>query len=155
MKKTIIVLRGQPDSGKTAAITLAHRKLSKQGESVSYNKRTDANEIKAILPIDGVYVGFASGGDIPDRLQRSLQFLYAKGCAVIVCAARLDRDTQPFHMTIAVVNQFAKDNNFDVVPIDKFREEDADARKQVDRQTAKKIIADVRKAVARARLVEA
>jgi hypothetical protein len=146
MQKTIIAIRGQPNSGKTTAIKLAHRDLSKAGKSVYSNARYDSTELKEILEIDGVNVGFASAGDMPDRLDRILRFLLEKGCVVIVCAARLNRWGEPTHKTIDAVEQFSRENGFDLEWIDKRRK--LSDKENANRAVADEIVAKVRTAIA-------
>src|SRR5687768_4517091 len=122
MKKTIIAVRGQPDAGKTSSIKLAYNELLREGSAMDFNPRWDANELKAIVAIDGALVCFASAGDQPERLERTLRFLLAKGCIVIVCAARVGRTGEPYHRTIDVVDHFAREQGFDVDWISKLRE---------------------------------
>lgn len=153
MRKTIICVRGQPNSGKTSGITLAHEMLLSEGESIYSNTRADAAELKEVVEIDGVLIGFASAGDKPDRLARSLRFLLSKGCVVIVCAARLNRSGEAVHSTIDAVERFARENDFTRKWIDKERcDHDRD---NADRELADEIVARVRGAIQRAQLVEA
>jgi hypothetical protein len=124
MEKKLIAIRGRPDSGKTKAITLAHGELKAEGSCAYANPRYDATELKEIWVIEGVRVGFASAGDKPDRLKGTLRLLHENGCVVIVCAARLNRDGEPLHKTVEVVEQFCVDYGFDLGWIDKPRNRD-------------------------------
>ena|SRR5258706_15582943 len=151
MQKTIIGVRGQPDSGKTTVIIRAHGELSKGGKCVYSNPRGDGREIKEVLEIDGVHVGFVSAGDKPDRLAGSLRFLLRKGCVVIVCA-RLNRSGEPVHGTIEAVEQFSRDNGFNPEWIDKRRQ--SRDRDKADREVADEIVAKVHAAIAIAQPVE-
>jgi hypothetical protein len=152
VRKTIIGVRGRPDSGKTAAITAAYGELSRLGEIIYSNPRYDATELTEVLEIEGVIVGFASSGDKPDRLERTLHFLLGYHCVVIVCAARLNRSAEPIHKTIDVVDQFASENEFRVQWIGKSR--NWANRESADRAVAEEIVAKVREAIGSAALVE-
>src|SRR4051794_20044590 len=146
MTRTIIGVRGQPNSGKTKAIRLAHEALADEGQNLSFNTRYDASELKEVLEIDGVLVGFASAGDNAERLQRTLEFLREHNCRVIVCAARLNRSAQPFHGTIEVVERFGRQSGFKVDWIDKLREQSE--YESANRDVAEEIVAKVHLAIA-------
>lgn len=145
MRKKIIAVRGKPDSGKTTAITLAHDELARSGRSIYSNPRYDATELKEVLEIDGVIVGFASSGDKPDRLERTLRFLLEYDCVVLVCAARLNRSGEPAHKTIDAVVHFSDDNGFVLEWIDKAR--DWNHRDAENSRAGAEIVVKVRKAV--------
>jgi hypothetical protein len=143
--KTVIAVRGQPDSGKSTAITLAYNEIAKAGTIIYSNPRLDATELKEVLELDGVIVGFASAGDKPDRLKRMLCFLLDHDCVVIVCAARLNRYGQPAHKTVDVVKQFCEDNGFKIKWIDKDRDRNDQA--DANRKVAAMIVEQVREAI--------
>jgi KaiC/GvpD/RAD55 family RecA-like ATPase len=145
MRKTIIAVRGQPDSGKTTAITLAYEELAKTARIIYSNPRYDATELKEVFEIDGMILGFASSGDKPDRLERTLRFLLKYDCVVIVCAARLNRCAEPVHKTIKAVEQFSEENEFTLEWIDEAR--DWNHRNSQNNQLAAKIVAKVKKAI--------
>lgn len=145
MRKSVIAVRGKPNSGKTTVISIAHRGLAELARSIYSNPRHDATELKEVLEIEGVLIGFASAGDKPDRLTRMLRFLVDQGCVIIVCAARLSRSGAPLHKTIDAVKQFCTENEFDLEWIEKHRDE---KRQEVANDgVATEIIAKVRKAI--------
>jgi hypothetical protein len=153
MNKAIIGVRGQPNSGKTTSIKLAYKELSQEGNIVYSNSRSNATELKNVLAIHGVLVGFASAGDVAARLPGMLKFLLDQGCLVIVCAARLGTNGKSSHKTIDAVERFADEYAFSLNWISKSRKPD-DSENE-NREAAEKIALEVRTAVEHARLVGA
>ncbi len=155
MIKQLIVVAGQPNSGKTTAIRFAYGKLAEEGKSFDFNPRWDASELKLVLLIDGAKIGFASSGDAPDRLERTLRFLFAQDCDVIVCAARLNRSGQRFHPTIDVVKRLADEHGLEVDWIDKRRSRNEQEWERDNLDVADKIVCRIRTAIGSGQLVEA
>jgi hypothetical protein len=115
MQKTIIVVRGFLDSGKSQTIRCAFDELREEaskvipgkgykevrrgilvieGENVGFNSPGDvADPLQEDLKrlIEGENVGFNSPGDVADPLQEDLKHLIRNNCSVIVCAARESR----------------------------------------------------------------
>jgi KaiC/GvpD/RAD55 family RecA-like ATPase len=145
MGKTVIAVRGQPDSGKTTTITLAYETLAKGGRSIYSKPRYDARELKEVLEIDGVIVGFATSGDKPDRLERTLRFLLEHGCVVIVCAARLNRSGEPVHKTIVTVEEFCEENEFELEWFYKVR--NRNQAEIANSQVAAEVVAKIRRVI--------
>lgn len=88
MQQTIIALRGKPNSGKTSSIRAAYDRLVRSKACICICESRTPREVRAILVIDGVKVGFFSLGDVADLLKAGLAELIEAGCIVIVCATR-------------------------------------------------------------------
>ncbi|MBA4190805.1 MAG: hypothetical protein C0467_22695 [Planctomycetaceae bacterium] len=149
MERTMIALWGISNLGKTTTIRRVYDTLRREGRVIDPG-RPSRKEVKAaVLEIDGVKVGFASPGDIAEILEENLEPLIAAGCVVIVCA------THTKGGTVDMVRQLASQANpaYKLVWIEKAcRQTDHDNGNQ---KKADEIIAEVRKAVANAQLVEA
>jgi hypothetical protein len=92
MQRTVVVLQGRGNSGKTTTIGLVWKLLKAcQGVVVVRNRRQGLGfrEIRrAILEVDGVRVGFMSKSEPAWYLEECLRALIEDHCAVIVCATR-------------------------------------------------------------------
>jgi hypothetical protein len=89
VERTLIVLRGRANSGKTTTINLAWEQLAHLPGVTVLRHRGGWVEIRgAILEINGVLVGIVSVGDLARLLEGFLDELIARGCVVIVCATR-------------------------------------------------------------------
>src|SRR5438128_2368379 len=74
MKKTIIVVRGFPNVGKSQTIRRAFGELRQEARVI--NPGRGYKEVRGgILEIDGVVVGFNSPGDVADPLEKELKRL--------------------------------------------------------------------------------
>jgi hypothetical protein len=123
MEKTMIIVRGHPSFGKSAAISYAYEQLKNAGTQIlSYGekrlrkRKSGPPEVWGrILRIDDVLVGFASPGDTPEHLDRCLKPLIQRKCLVIVGATRL----APGHPTWRRALELASDHDFQVVRLNK------------------------------------
>lgn len=148
MQKTMIVLRGVSNMGKTTTICLAYDRLEQVGKVIDRG-RPSRTEVKgAILEIDGVKVGFVSQGDKAAILEEFLVPLIEKGCVAIVCA------THTRGGTVEIVEQLALQAEFNIIPIDKACHQPGN-HDSWNSQKADEIISEVRKAIAEAQLVQA
>lgn len=133
--------------GKTTTICFAYEELAREFPCVTLG-RPARKEVKgAVLDIDGVKVGFASSGDNPHILEENLEPLIALGCVIIICATHTPRSK-----TVDVVQRLAEEHGFGIVWIEKHDDEGDHAGG--NRHKAREIIAELHKAVERARLVE-
>ncbi|MBI2809162.1 MAG: hypothetical protein HYX68_29620 [Planctomycetes bacterium] len=168
MEKTMIIIRGNPSYGKSAAISFAYEQMIKQmgkactqvysqGERRPRKRGSGPPEVWGlILRIDDVLVGFASPGDTPEHLDRCLKPLILRKCLVIVGATRL----APNHPTWERAWELASDNHFEVVPFYKTALQadvhTADWQAACDQANqdwaAKEIVPEIWKAIAKAKL---
>lgn len=96
MKKTILVLRGKSNIGKTTTIKKVYELLKEKYPQSNINeiiaKRNTLGEIeydiKVIIIIDGIKIGIESQGDPGSRLEKSLKYFIDNKCDIILCAAR-------------------------------------------------------------------
>lgn len=149
MQPTIIAVQGKCDSGKTTTILIAFEELRKQGRSKqkSVSGRDSADEVRGdIIEIDGIDVGIISVGDKAANLKKLLRALLNAGCLVIVCA------TRSFGDTTTVVDQLA--DTCRIVRISKPRMAKAH-RESSNRETADRIVSEVKFAIDRAKLGKA
>ena len=97
MKNTIFVLQGKSNTGKTQTIKKIYNLLYNQ----HFNTRTTdyinpvapdfdifSADIRTILKINNINIGFESQGDPNSRLENSLEFFIEKECQMIICGAR-------------------------------------------------------------------
>ena len=146
MQKTMIVVRGVKNVGKSGSIRLAYNDLCTMGEVVYGGRRTEGKEVNgAILKIDDVLVGVASKGDHATHVCDFVPTLIEAGCEVIVCASHTERSDS----WIAAC-RLASEHDFLLDPINKTAcPEDNDGS---NRFCADDIIERVREALVRARL---
>lgn len=97
MENTIFVLQGKSNIGKTQTIKKIYDLLHNQyfnTETTRYNEPIMINDyiigadIKIILKINDVNIGFESQGDPNGRLDDSLKFFVEHECKIIICGAR-------------------------------------------------------------------
>ena len=147
MQKTIIVIQGFPNVGKSQTIRRAFDELRSEGSVIALGKGT--KEVRGgILEIDAVRVGFISRGDVADDLEDDLNGLIRENCAVVVCAVRAR--IKGTSKTFKVVTQCAQQAEppFTIKVIEKPADADSDAG---NRKKVREIKAAVRRAVAAAR----
>ena len=97
MQNTIFVLQGKANIGKTQTIKEIYNLLQNKyfnTETTNYIEPVAPHfdmfgaDIKTILRINNINIGFESQGDPNSRLDDSLKFFIEKECQIIVCAAR-------------------------------------------------------------------
>lgn len=151
MERTMLALWGISNVGKTTTIRMVYEELRAEADTICITPGLLARkEVKAaILEIDGVLVGFASQGDFAEILRERLEPLIEAGCSVILCA------THTRGGTVDIVTELAESSDppYKLVWI---RKSHGQADEQAaNRQGARKIIAEIRKAISSAQLVEA
>jgi hypothetical protein len=147
MRKTIITVRGFRNRGKSKTIALAYDELRDMGDRIE-GYRGEKEVRGAILVIDGVKVGIISVGDVAGHLENWLKHLIARGCVVIVCAARALR-TPGESVTFQTVERCVagEEPPYQLVVIEKHADADHNAG---NRQKAEEVVAAVRQAIAAA-----
>ncbi len=97
MKNTIFVLQGKSNTGKTQTIKEIYNLLHSQyfnTETTDYITPVAPDfdifgvDIRTILKINNINIGFESQGDPNSRLEDSLKFFIEKECKIIICGAR-------------------------------------------------------------------
>src|SRR5262245_11298971 len=104
MRRTMIVVSGKANSGKTTTIRLAYEMLKPSGVPVLNFLKRPRKEVIGILEIKGMKVGFCSRGDQPLDLEVYLELLIEEGCVVIVCASHTRKSR-----TVEVVERLARE----------------------------------------------
>jgi hypothetical protein len=142
---TIITVRGFKNRGKSETIGLAYEELRQDSNPIE-GYRSEKEVRGAILLIDGVKVGFISIGGVAWQLENWLRHLLARGCVVIVCAARaiLPPGESVTYQTVRECAEGAEPP-FKIVVIEKHADADQDSG---NRQTAAEVVAAVRQAIA-------
>ena len=149
MQRTLIALRGKTNSGKSTALRLVfHQLLRREGVRPvrSGTRRRGQKDIKGgVLVIDGVKAGFLTIAEPPRELREKLEALANEGCVVILCATRSDG------LTVKAVASM-EDEGFQVVWIDKRRDDEAD-QDRGNRKKADEVVLAVLGAVQEAQMV--
>ncbi len=146
MKKTIIALRGEPDSGKSKTIKMVYEEMS--------GKTCDTVDVNALdyTTDDGVKVGFTSVGDEDPRLSKQLEKLVA--CQVILCACRTIKrrsDKKPWSSTEEAVKEM-ESRDYDVKWVTKEKVSVIEAEQRAaNREMANSLKSQVKKAIALAK----
>lgn len=99
MNKTIFALQGPGNAGKTTTIRMAYMMCRPSDTPVCDDFVADDDFI-CTLNLNGVKVGFASGGDWPSAVKGALDKLVE--CQIIVCATRTRGGT------VTEVNKFTR-----------------------------------------------
>ena len=97
--KTIFVLSGKPNTGKTTTIVQTHELLDDlpgadelPGFSKA-NQNPDDQDIERIIDVGCVRIGIVSQGDDSDKAIATIQEFQNKNCHIIICAC-YTRDTK-------------------------------------------------------------
>jgi len=92
MAKTLIVLKGRGNIGKSTTIRLAFDNFIRaQDVTLIEHNKTRARDFRSIVEIavPNIKVGFTSAGDNEDEIKENIQNLAAAGCEIIVCSSRM------------------------------------------------------------------
>lgn len=90
MKKRMLALRGSGSVGKSTALFFLYQLLmaDPKAKTVSYRAIGQLHDFIAVIKLGGKKIGIVNRGDVPSELKKYLRELEAKGCSLIVCAAR-------------------------------------------------------------------
>lgn len=89
MQKVLLRVYGPSCSGKTTAIKSVCKKFIRHHPDVVVIDREDqGDDILVVLKVDEISVGFSSGGDYPEQVEKNMDTLRKKKCDIIVCATR-------------------------------------------------------------------
>ena len=88
MEKTIYVLYGRSNIGKTSTIKIIFELLKQQYPDAIIETYCINGDIKVIITINNIKIGLESQGDPNARLKDSLKDFTDKDCTIILCAAR-------------------------------------------------------------------
>lgn len=86
--KTIIVLRGVANQGKSTSIKMAYALLKNAYPNAHFQELHIGVDITVVITINGTKIGIESQGDPNSRLFASLDHFVSIGCKVIICATR-------------------------------------------------------------------
>jgi hypothetical protein len=147
MRRTLIVLHGKRDSGKTTTMRRAYDQIVElDGVKVLRKPPRQTNLRGTILEFDGVRIGFVSVAEPPEGFLEYLTDLIRRGCQVIICATRSRGRTR------SVVARFGR--KFRIVETEKERMSVVN-RVRDDEEKATEIIRQIKKAIKKTQLVEA
>ncbi|MEN6511556.1 MAG: hypothetical protein ABFD00_06960 [Chloroherpetonaceae bacterium] len=95
MKKTIIAIWGNANSGKSTTIKLIYTKLIEIYQQIKVLHKGPSNtfDITKIIQIEDIKVGIESQGDPNSNLFNSLRLFSKEKCQIIVCATRTKGNT--------------------------------------------------------------
>jgi hypothetical protein len=85
----LIVLKGEPNAGKTATINYVYNELIKRGWEQVYYEEISHGDFLAVLEKNGIILGIVSQGDYvgtDNSVQNHLNRLEKKSCSKVVCA---------------------------------------------------------------------
>lgn len=86
MEKTIIIISGVSNQGKTTSINALFTELEIKGKVIE--KTVWGKEIEGIIELENKRIGLYSFGDPYSPQEKKLQELIAKNCDIIVTASR-------------------------------------------------------------------
>jgi hypothetical protein len=139
MSRTLIVLRGPHDSGKTKTIGMTWEQLSN-----GRKKSTRGKEIRGeVLEVDSVRVGFVSLGVNAAHLHTYVSPLVEAGSEVFVCATRSTGGTVDFVADL--------EGKYELVWIEKSRSNSVVDQERSNRDACAEIIRDAAKALRQSR----
>jgi hypothetical protein len=107
MNKTIIVLQGKSNSGKSQTIFLLYKKLKKNTKyeiikDLSRPTKKDFNYV--IFKMNKILIGITTYGDYPGQYKKFLQILIKEKCKILLCAC---------HNTVNSLKAFIKLKEFE------------------------------------------
>ena len=88
MQKTVIVVKGETNSGKTSSIKIAYEKLIENErpiQTVEF-KFIDCCDFRSVLILLNHRIGFLSYGDEYKKLKQHITALKESQCSIIICA---------------------------------------------------------------------
>ena len=112
MKKTIIALRGNGNTGKSSTIKLVFDMFLKMyKEQISLIDKGPLNicDITKIFSCNKITIGIESQGDPNSKIFTSLPKFVQKKCDLIICATRTKGKT------VRLVERIQLENNYDVI----------------------------------------
>ncbi|WP_423908247.1 hypothetical protein [Candidatus Spongiihabitans sp.] len=86
--KTLFVLYGTWNTGKTTTITKTRDLLMKLPDATKTEYKPDAPDFTCIIKVGGIRIGIVSDGDVPGNVRNAIKSFQDKNCHVIICACR-------------------------------------------------------------------
>lgn len=143
MKKQLIALRGISNVGKSTTLHILYKLLvadsgTKPGffEMLGYQL-----DFRAIVVVGGHKIGIVNRGDVSDPLEDFIDGLIARGCSIIVCAARTRGNVGP------MLEKFSPRFELVTVPKNKYESDDEDALTLANQGVAHELAARIYSAV--------
>lgn len=161
MENTLFALRGKQRWGKTTTLRLVWNRLRElfPDARVGNPSGVKSKEIRgAWLEINGVKIGFTTKSEPVESKDREtlvddLHELAEAGCNVIVCASHGLKDNGSPSSSEDAVQEFAGEENWQFVPIDKIWSATPEEYAVVNRQQAEEIVNRIRLSIESAKLV--
>ena len=99
----LIVLKGEPDAGKTVTINYVYNKLRGEGyieSSKNVFKDLENGDFLTVLEKENVKLGVISQGDYPNSVESYLKKLENKKCSIVICAQTIGEGKEEIQKTI-------------------------------------------------------
>ncbi len=84
--KTVFVLCGTWNTGKTTTITKTRDLLLKLPESNEVEYKLNSSDFTCIIEVGGIHIGIVSDGDEPGNVKNAIKSFKNKNCYIIICA---------------------------------------------------------------------
>lgn len=140
--KKVIALRGRAKVGKSQTIRKVYDLLLSDYPTAESSHLKIGVDVRVILTIKGTRVGLESQGDPGGRLEKSLDLFVREGCRVIICS------TRTYGSTVEAVKRLQLEEQYDLLWIDQAVVSNALEQQPKNLETASKILAEVKQAIA-------
>ena len=136
MNKTVIANWGHSNQGKSTVVKLlAQALLKKYPNAITDPVKVDFSvDIKCVITIGKIKVGFESQGDPNSRLFESIKDFATLECDIIVCSTRTSG------RTVTAVNQIHDRHGYDIIWVTNHRSNEKD-RDQLNTLSATQLLA--------------
>lgn len=135
--KKIFALWGKHDSGKSQTILKVIDVMRNLADEIlfeePYGEHT-GHDVAIVIKIKGVIIGITSRGDREEQLKYNLEIFLEQGCVVILCPTRSQKKT------VTYTEKFSRDNNYELVWIEKTRSDDEKSNNKLNHKDAESII---------------
>ena len=125
-KNYLITVSGTANSGKSTVLSLTIDKFIQNGAKVVSLLKDGSTDRVVILEYNNKLIGICTAGDAVSVLDWWLPRLLSKGCKHIVTA------TKAYGDTCSYVNNFAEDNNFEIISLHKFHHKNENDISKID-----------------------
>lgn len=143
MKKQLIALRGISNAGKSTTLHILYKLLVADSgtKPICFEMLGYKLDFRAIIAVGGQKVGIVNRGDVSDQLEDFIEGLIARGCTIIVCAARTKGSFDP------LLDAFTPQFELVKVPKNKSESKDEDILTLANQGTAHELAAKIYSAV--------
>lgn len=102
----LIVLKGEPDAGKTVTINYVYNKLRGQGyiePSIDVFEDLENGDFLTVLKRESIKLGIVSQGDFAKgewSVKNHLENLEKQNCSIVICVQTIGKDKEKIQKTI-------------------------------------------------------